>query len=202
MMLELELVDEHTIAPGLLTGGWVLDVGCRNFRFSSAMVAKGCQVVGLDPAPDVNDPPPGVNFMRRALEHGGPDIVTMRWEDNGNGSHVVPERTVGKRVFVAQVVRLVDLMGTFGIERWDVIKLDCEGAEYEILKHWPGPIATQLTVEFHDFAERRPKDLVGAHEQIWRQLDQWYYVHRHLLTEQWGHMNYWDSLFILKPEFR
>ena len=45
---------------------------------------------------------------------------------------------------------ILEIGSKFGASHWDVVKLDCEGAEYDVLLDWPGPIAEQITVEFHE----------------------------------------------------
>jgi hypothetical protein len=91
-------------------------------------------------------------------------------------------------------------MSRFGVSFWEVVKLDCEGAEYEILRNWPGPIARQITIEFHDFLGGAPPGVASAgHAEILAHLGQWYDVAQHEWTTQHGAgWNYWDSLFVLR----
>ncbi len=200
-MPDLVLCDEHTIDRSLLTGGWVIDVGCRNWRFTDAVIGLGEKVIGIDPNPDVQEHPWAI-FRRAALEHGIPGgQVCLRVCDNGNGTHTVDPGTEGDDIITAPVISLPELMemvpGTL-----DVFKIDAEGAEFGILANWPGPVARQLTVEFHHFWHRSPPDPDAAIAEIAAHLGQWYTPVKHEKTLQWGRWAYWDSLWVLKPEFR
>jgi hypothetical protein len=93
-------------------------------------------------------------------------------------------------------------MKTHGVDVFEVVKMDCEGAEYDILLNWPGPIARQITVEFHDFLGLRP--FPDYHDALVRHLGQWYKIIKH---EEFPHplaqghpINYWDSLFVLRDD--
>jgi hypothetical protein len=84
-----------------------------------------------------------------------------------------------------------------------VVKLDCEGEEFSILENWPGPIATQISVEFHDFTgPRRALVDEGYYEnKLWPHLCQWYKVVKHDWVDLRGEPAYcghWDSLLVLK----
>ncbi len=87
----------------------------------------------------------------------------------------------------------------FDVDVWDVVKLDCEGAEYGVLLDWPGPIANQITVEFHEHTGANEKG-IEMYQRILRHLKQWYRVIQHETSQEHGIKtpNYWDSLFVLK----
>lgn len=203
--MNLTLLDEHTLATNLLTpGGYALDVGCRNFRFSGLLIDRGLHVIGIDPAPDVwlgYDGP--VVGIQAALEHGGPDRVKLHYEDNGNGTHVVDASREGVGIFESPVVRLPWIMETYQIKHWAVVKFDLEGGEFALLQNWPGPIATQVSVEFHSNNPRTPPNVDEVHAQIRAHMSQWYdVVYGAEKVLQWGRWDYFDLLFVLKPSFR
>ena len=95
-------------------------------------------------------------------------------------------------------------MKAFDINFWDIVKLDCEGAEYEILLDWPGVISRQITVEFHEHTGANSGG-EATYKKIIEHLSQWYDVIQHVKGPMYQNgrlmckaINYWDSLFVLK----
>jgi FkbM family methyltransferase len=192
----------HSIDRSLLTaGGWVLDAGCRGFCFSRAVAAFGCKVLALDPARDIVDPKlPGVHFLRKALTAKG---GRCRYVDTPKKfwNYVVDERLraeadgrnfSGQDVFKVECLSIAELMASYSIPRFDAVKLDIEGAEYDLLEHWPGAIARQLSVEFHDFYREIFPEGPDYYARALPHLAQWYRcVQNHpydcLFIERVGH---------------
>lgn len=54
-------------------------------------------------------------------------------------------------------MNIKDIMKKYGIEKFELIKFDIEGSEYEILKNIDWTISKQYSVEFHDFRFMNPK---------------------------------------------
>ena len=93
------------------------------------------------------------------------------------------------------------LMADEHIAFFEIVKLDCEGAEYAILDGWPGPIARQITVEFHDFLGFNPDARPEAyHARLLAQLSRWYDPVKHVkeAVEWLDEPAYLDSLFVLR----
>ncbi len=197
MSRHLELIaGEHTIDTSLLTcGGWVLDAGCRDFRFAREVVSRGCRVLALDADPTVEDPKiEGVAFMNVAIasEVG---IRLFLMHENPEARHLLDRfdfRAGEKAIRV-----FADTIQNLSRDRLlDAVKLDVEGAEYDILLNWPGPLARQISVEFHEHCAPRPQCL---YDDIFARLGRWYEVVQHEKTSRHcTHPNYWDSLFVLK----
>lgn len=169
----IDHVASHTIVGDLLSGGWVLDAGCRDFIFSEYATRRGCRVVSLDPDPSVVDPNiVGIYFrsVAMAAERG---TCRFALTDDVEARHLASACSRGRDVPYVDVpvVTLSDLMKDFVVDVWDCVKLDIEGSEYGILADWPGPIARQITIEFHDHVEHRPE---YVYDDIYRHLDQWY----------------------------
>lgn len=194
------VIAEHTIDTALLTpGGWVLDAGCRDFGFSRGLAALGCRVVALDADPTVEDPKEdGIAFrnvaisdrvgMRTLIMHVDPQARYLAVDHN-------PQVDADRRAVAATTVS--HLMAEYGVLRWDAVKLDVEGSEYDILRAWPGPIATQLSIEFHEHCAPRPQ---RVYDEIFHHLAGFgYEVVQHEKTARYcAHPNFWDSLLILK----
>lgn len=179
-------VSTHTVDVDMMKlNGYVLDVGCRGFDFSLEMSnSYGMKVVALDPDPSIVTAP---GFVERYINAG---LVHYKGEyqfiDAGNGSRLVPKR--GDLLVDVRVVTLAELLETYKF--FEVVKLDCEGSEYEILLNWPGPVARQISVEFHEHTNRG-KAIHGddVYERIEKHLGQWY---RRLGT------NLMDSLWVMR----
>jgi hypothetical protein len=146
-----QLIGEHTIDVDLLPEEpLVLDVGCRYYDFCEEIFAlrPKARIIAFDPATDVLPPSPPdsrIQFFHLALIEGSQDRVWMR--PNG----WIVELTPQDGLVEVSVMSMAQLLS-----RWpyfDLIKLDCEGSEFQLLEHWPGPCATQINVEFHDIAK-------------------------------------------------
>lgn len=211
--MNIQTFGEHSLDRDQIeAGGWIADVGCRRFDFSRAVVPLGCKVLALDPG-TIDDPQiDGVRFLNMALV-ADPNLRTDELYEfgGGAGSYLGHLGTQAKAKAIKKTVRCIDinaLMQQFEIQRFEAVKLDCEGSEYEILLRWPGPIAKQLSVEFHDFHEsKRPKPLerMGEYyDAMLAHIGQWYDVVKHEQTSirNIATPNYWDSLFVLKNASR
>lgn len=208
MSRNLVCIGEHTIDASLLTPkGWVLDAGCRDFTFSRELARRGCRVVALDADPTVQDPNiDGVHFRNRAIAAVAGTFNFCMHENPEARFLVKPGESVpGRETVEVHAVTIRDLTdNTYclncrrGIVVWDVVKLDVEGAEYGILRTWPGPIARQISVEFHEHCQPQPQ---SVYDEIFAHLGQWYEVVQHEKTARHcTHPNYWDSLFVLKAQ--
>lgn len=191
--------NEHTIDTDLLTGGWILDVGCRFFDLSIEFAKLGCQVLAIDPSLSVNPPvTANVVFERCALVENK-HLLTALFCDSNDAAHLVHGHrnpTYGVPHYTVPCVTVEYLMRKYGIDHFDAIKLDCEGAEFEILSKWPGPVATQITCAFHDFVN--PAWCHEAYPALLTHLSQWYTIVQHQSYVRHGHPTpcFWDSLFV------
>ena len=193
---------EHTVDLDRITpDGWVLDVGCRFFDLTKCFVAVGCKVLAIDPSNNVLDPRiPGVCFERCAMV-GNPEVTFATFSDSVDAAHLVyGHRTPTHHVpnYRVACYTIEKLMALYNITHFDVVKLDCEGAEFDILLRWPGPVATQISVAFHDFVN--PEWCKAQYPAILKHLSQWYDVVQHEPYVRHGHATpcYWDSLFVLR----
>lgn len=205
--MDLVVLDTHTVAENLLTpGGWAIDVGCRGFVFARELVARGLNVICLDPDPAIEDPNvEGVTFLNKALVASPESEMFYASWSTGEGNFVttesakIPHYAKASKV---QCVTLENLMREYGVDVFDVVKMDCEGSEYEILSNWSGPVAKQISVEYHDFTEHVGDDLADCHKRIDDVLSRWYATVQHEYTHHLGDptrvQNYWDSVYVLK----
>lgn len=186
--MSLTNIAAHTIIPALFTGGYVLDAGCRDFIFAQYAANRGCHVIALDPDPTIANPCiEDVTFMSCAIA-GAVGTIDFAMTDDVEARHIASANTSRRNCgYVSVPVTTLDeIMKTNLIETWDCVKMDIEGSEYEILQAWPGPIAKQITVEFHDHVEKRPAEL---YDRMFAHLEQWYRVVKYYPG---------DTLFVLK----
>jgi hypothetical protein len=87
------------------------------------------------------------------------------------------------------------------IEKIDYLKIDCEGAEYEILENLPKKCAKQLSVEYHDFLGLTPiNDIELYHKQLLEKLDDYFLSYEQIepLKGSTTEFQRDDVLYILK----
>ena len=206
MATRLVVVNNHSVAIDLLSKGPVLDAGCRGFKFARYFVDLGHPVVMLDPAPRVfsTDPTtinlfdrdPWAQFFPYALVGPGhPSKASLRMTDDPEARYVtmLPKENDP----VIECVTVDEIMKRTGVVSWDLIKLNIEGSEYDVLGSWPGPIARQLVVSFHEHTDRKQGD--AAIHRIIDHLAKWYVPIRHEFDERYcAGRNAWDSVFLLK----
>lgn len=198
----VKLSGDHTLDVDLLPEKpIVLDVGARGFGFTRDVLAlrpKGL-VIAMEPDPAVKDPDiVGCDFVQKALVA---DDVTLRKYaafSTGEANFLSDSDVSYASMKHVRCITLKALMIDLGIEHFDAIKLDCEGREFEILEHWPAPIATQISVEFHDFTDRRRWD-DAYFDQLFAGPLAAYEVIQHALSGvgPGNAMGHWDSLLVL-----
>lgn len=200
--MRLERIDEHTLDLDLLgPGTTVLDVGCRGFHLAKHLASLGSKILCLDPSPDIVDPQaPNITFQRKAVLGYGPASQRVKFAmvHDKNASFVVDGLYEPGQVIEVEATTIPALLEEHQISQVDAVKLDCEGSEYEILAAWPGPIAKQISVEFHLHTHSARSD--NEIERIVSYLERWYAVVSHKKSLQHGlpTLNYWDSLFLLR----
>lgn len=157
-------------------GGWLYDEGRLDefsiiysvgvgddIVFDLAVIEDcGSNVYAFDPTPssqdfiDIQDPPPNFRFYAWAVaEEDGTLTLYPRVRKSGELSEVmytlVPEESSEGSAIQVPAYTIATIADKLGHSRIDLLKLDIEGAEYEVLE---GLIAsdmrpTQLLVEFH-----------------------------------------------------
>jgi len=203
--MELQLVEEHTIAVLSDDNRKVLDVGCRHFDFALEMCNNDYEVCCVEADKNVDQTPffDRVKFIHAALvpESENLQLKTLYTFGNGTANHLADVRGANPKNKQVQKVTgrsLTNLSNIFEVEHWSVIKLDCEGSEYCVLLEWPGPISDQITVEFHEHTNANT-DGEYVYDNIIKHLSQWYTLIQHEKSTRHciSTPNYWDSLLVL-----
>ncbi len=200
--MNLQVLSAHTIDLDLLPEiPLVLDVGCRNWDFTDDILRlrPKAQITAIDPGFDIRPHrnEAQVKFLRCALVGNDRNRAWCHSFSTGEANYVNQEVKAqeGESVYPVSCcnMRLI----TPADQPWDVVKLDCEGSEFEILENWPGPIARQISVEFHDWGhlDRYSPlyyfDLFAALGKFGYRLVQ------HELSKQGEGTGHWDSLLLL-----
>jgi FkbM family methyltransferase len=139
----------------------VVDVGLgEDISFSESLIARyGCHVHGFDPTPksiDYVQKRNPANFHLHPMGVAGSNRTATFFLPN-NPSHVSGSITksdhVGDNRIEVHLIHLEEVLGITGKERIDLLKIDIEGAEYELLsspsfKYSASKIHV-ICVEFH-----------------------------------------------------
>ena len=194
-------VGGHTFDETLLTDGVIIDVGCRDFVFANHFKDLGKTVYSIDPDEDVDKANhEGINFMQLAISD---KRGTTTYYKNGEATMIReldPDPTYvhinQKYAHTCNTITLDDLYLETGTNI-DLLKLDCEGAEYIILGESFKPIPKQISVEFHNHCV--PVTHMEHYKKIVERLSVHYTMHNDVWEQRHGcGYNFWDTLFIKK----
>lgn len=215
----------HTIDVDLLPEAPViLDAGCRGFAFSKDILSlrPKARIIAFDPDPLIFNPHiDRLDYWRLGLVAGQQrltDYVSTTKSSGDGGANFItdPGSVIDGKVtrqesgwefsdFELHTVACVNIQGVMRlaeVEHFDVVKLDIEGQEFPVLENWPGPIATQISVEFHDFTgPMKHRVDAGYYTTLMDHLGQWYRFARHEWMDLDGdpvHFGHWDSVLVLK----
>ena len=209
--MNLQALASHTVDLDLLPSEpLVLDVGCRWFDFTNAVQIrrKAARIIAIDPARDVI--PPLMNlrgalapfeFLNCALVGDPRPFQQLAHFSTGEGDFLTNQSHFAgwdkqPDIYEVPCVRIGELMTGQNIDHFDLVKLDCEGSEFGILENWPGPIATQISVEFHDWDKPQYRS-ESYFNTLWARLP-WYRVVQHELSKQGTGVGHWDTLLVLR----
>jgi FkbM family methyltransferase len=106
---------------------------------------------------------PNVTPLRAAVVGTSATETTVYLSPLGSGHHTIVRSLAGNasRGEKVEAVRLQDLFARYAIQRCDFLKLDCEGAEFEILENMPAEIArriVRLAMEYHTQCDRPKRE--------------------------------------------
>lgn len=197
-------IDGHTFDETLLTGGWVIDAGCRGFEFSRDALIRDQYVFAMDiehlPIPDFSYVSTnGRLFFSKLALSAQPGETEAYLFGNGTGNFVkginekpgdLPDRPL--KIETVQCITLEDIYADIGTNI-DLLKMDIEGSEYEIMLNMD-PIPKQISVEFHEHTVKNLHDQYI--DRILDHLCKDYNLTLHI--REWPRYKFMDCLFIRK----
>lgn len=197
-------IDGHTFDETLLTGGWVIDAGCRGFnlfhyKFNSTGRYLGLDIDDLEVPISAAGSQYKARFKRAALtNYTGQTECYLFGNGTGNfikGINGVPGNTEDRPVQTITVptITLQDIYNEIGTDI-DLLKLDIEGAEYQVLDSSFEPIPKQITVETHEHCH--PDQHNAYWPEIFERLCKHYNAILHI--REWPQYKFMDCLFIRK----
>ena len=156
----------YRVAPGDV----VVDVGANIGTFSlyAATVCGASRVLSFEPFPDNysilrknvdENHLRNVTYVNQAVA-GERGLRTLRLDPLDCGSHSLVMGSFGRTVDV-ECCALDDVFKRFSLSKIDYLKMDCEGAEYEILENATSrlPQISRISMETHTTADRKAEDL-------------------------------------------
>ena len=218
--IDVDLLPERPLVLDVGCRGFEFDYEILKLRPKASIIA-------LDPDPEIVQPPEErITFLRKALTEKVVDRVI--WQGPGDGAYIVgngdpydpgyrwpitpnqpraevPNVTIHKLMaeYGRKFKQSIQAQGMFH-ESWprfcpfDVVKLDCEGSEFGILCSWPGPVAKQISVEFHDYVDRRRWNDQFFQNLFDGPLHDYKIVQHELIPMGPGaHLGHWNSLLVL-----
>jgi FkbM family methyltransferase len=186
----ITVIAEHSVDITLLPDkANILDLGCRGFLFSDEMKRLGFNVAPVD----VDDLGSEKWYIRAAATNINGGYVKLIKSNDPQATRI---KQSDKPTSISSYT-INGFCGIFGLESWDLIKIDIEGSEYEVIMSLTEPPAKQLSIEFHlhtkIYGEKEMREMDAKLSSLG------YEAVSHVMTSQHGMgMNYWDSLFILK----
>jgi FkbM family methyltransferase len=153
------------------TGDVVVDIGANIGTFSlyAAKVCGASRVVSFEPFPD------NYRMLSKNVEWNHLQVVTcvnqavagsrgirsLRLDPTDSGSHSLISGS-SERTVEVDCCTLEDVFQRFSLSRIDYLKLDCEGAEYEILENSTLRLKQvgRISMETHTTPDRTAEDLV------------------------------------------
>lgn len=198
--MELVNIAGHTIDKSLLSDGVIIDVGCRGLEFAKYFKDEAHYWAGdiycIDPDFKVFhniDLRTGYKLMNVAISDKSGE---SSYYENGEATclkEIDPDQS--HQFKPCKTITMEDLYKITG-ENVDVLKLDCEGAEYIILGETFKPIPKQISVEYH--AHCVPEMHKANIDSIQERLAKHYTIvnnpkweRKHGCSE-----NFWDVLYV------
>lgn len=202
-------LQEHTIEESLIDkNGWVLDLGCINFQFSLELKKYCNNIICVDPNPNITNIPDEIIFERAALISDNREEVDYFIYDDIQGYSLLnPTRDwcTLKEISTIKSINIDYIMKKYNIEKFELIKFDIEGSEYDILSKIDWSISKQFSIEFHDFRFMNPyyPNNEIYYSNLFEKIKDKFEILQHEKTEHPGFpdgmgSNYWDSLFVEK----
>ena len=179
-------VHEHSLNQSLIPlHGNILDLGCRDFIFTDFFRSQEYEVYPVDIGKFDG------KYYRYAISHES-GLCYCQDERDPDATHITYEDT-GDQVVMLTIPEFSEAVD---VKKWDLIKMDIEGAEFEILRQGKHPMASQICVEFHAHCTNQTK---ASLDKLLDYLEEFYEIYgRDWKEEHSAGFNYWDVLLIAR----
>jgi FkbM family methyltransferase len=144
--------------PGLGRESVVVDAGAHKGEFSRSLAERfGCRCYLVEANPDLAaqlSQQGFKNVLPAALSAEDGRARFVHRDNKESGGIVAGEGETGATTVEVETLSLPALLRRVGAERIDLLKLDIEGAEFDLIAKTPDEVLRgigQITVECHDF---------------------------------------------------
>jgi FkbM family methyltransferase len=162
----------HGIA--VAPGDTVIDIGGNIGTFAVLAASLGAKVIVAEPDPE------NLALLRENISLNGLDAAvlpvaisrergqaTLSCSEGGGAYHSIMRSAASERTYRVDTISLADLFDQCEVERCDLLKIDCEGAEYAIFESFPDfRRIRQLAMEYHSLAGGGCEDMPGLMEGV------------------------------------
>lgn len=156
MVLSVDRVDLHSFLQILDETSTVVDLGMSDGDFARAMVSRfGCRVYGLEPEPSLFAALPDIDRVVKEQAAASPKDGPVALHMNATQCASTLFGDADTSVIVAGTT-LTSFLNRHSISTVDLLKIDIEGAEFDVLASTSDSDLLrirQLTIEFHDFLD-------------------------------------------------
>ena len=138
----------------------VVDAGAHRGEFSAAIIQRfgsRCHLIEANPTLAAQLHVPGAESVLNVALGAHEGRATFHLRENLESSSLAGSSADSVSAVEVETISLPTLMRRIGTEHLDLLKLDIEGAEFELIDATPDEVwrrVSQITVEFHDFQER------------------------------------------------
>ncbi len=160
---EVWLMDLYEKYYAIKSGDTVIDIGASIGAFSVLAASRGASVYAYEPTPRSFELLKqnvalysNVKIFNLAVS-GKRGSVTLEEAPGGDEGNTMLNSASTRPHFSASAITLADVFKENGIRRCDLLKIDCEGAEAEILEQTPQEIferVENIAMEYHKNAGR------------------------------------------------
>jgi hypothetical protein len=172
----------HSVNINLLNpGSNILDLGCRGFEFTNYFKKKH-NVYSVDFGDLKGD------YFQQAISYKKSKYSI------GNKNDLQASCLIdGDEI---EAISIQEFSESIGIKKWDLVKMNIEGSEYEIMKNLSHPYCEQICVSFHAHCGYQTKEQI---DELLEWLHQWYDIYNEIWESRYcAGFNYWDILLIRK----
>lgn len=158
--MRVDRIEDHSFLVPLPPDATVVDLGANRGNFAATVVDRyGARVYAVEPDPRVVALiPEWISRLEAAVGRSG----TIYLHENRNASTVLGAADV--ETAPVATLSLTEVFEAFGLIDVELLKVDVEGAEFDVLADPAIRRCRQVTVEFHDFLD---PDLRPRVEEAW-----------------------------------